>query len=78
MNLRSMVFFFRSQRQINDMNKLQNSRHIEVKRCAVNECPYCLPHSSSPRINYCSAIDSVISTRVKYFPKCCPLDFKEN
>lgn len=59
------------------MNKTQtqNTRIIEVKRCAVGYCPHCIPDSSRTSINYCGAfqIPQEIESRVKTFPKICPL-----
>jgi hypothetical protein len=59
------------------MNKTQTQtvRIIEVEHCGVGYCPYCIPDSSRKSINYCGAFDAPqeIESRVKTFPKICPL-----
>lgn len=51
-------------------------RYIEVRRCAVGECPYCVPDSFRGAVNFCHAYEypQEVSATLKGFPQACPLE----
>jgi len=51
---------------------------IEVERCAVDECPYCIPTAYNNSWNYCNAFKNQqrINAKLKTFPHICPLQDK--
>lgn len=58
---------------------MKQTRLIEINRCGVGFCPYCVPDFFRKSINYCTASknDVQIEARVKTFPLICPLKVKE-
>ena len=50
-------------------------RIIEVEKCGIGFCPYCIPDSTNKAINYCAWYQEPkkISSNVKTFPIICEL-----
>lgn len=57
---------------------MKQIRLIEVNQCGVGFCPYCIPDGTKESINYCGAFlkPRKIASRVKTFPRICPLKAK--
>ena len=51
-------------------------RYIEVKKCGPENCPYCMPDPFRSTINHCYALYTTptLNSKIKTFPKFCPLD----
>jgi hypothetical protein len=50
-------------------------RIIEVACCHPDECPYCIPDAYSKQRNWCHCylVAQNVSSKLKGFPKICPL-----
>ena len=49
---------------------------IEVEKCGIGECPWCVPDDTRANINRCGAYANhqpEISADLKTFPHLCPL-----